>query len=142
MSCMQVSKLGRVVLMLCTCSGLRQSTNDVGHRLVILIKNFRAIYNVTREIRAEKNGSDPGNAREEKAMQRYYVGILRMIERDPPPRVYQKWPPAFLQALTEVVGVTVVCLVKVAPNVMTLVVVAKFSVSCVFVGVGRVTVLV
>jgi hypothetical protein len=47
-----------------------------------------------------------------------------------------------LQALTDVVGVTVVCLVNVAPNVMTLVVVAELILSFVFVGVGRVTVLV
>jgi hypothetical protein len=47
-----------------------------------------------------------------------------------------------LQALTEVVGVTVVFLVNVPPKVITLVVVAKLSFNWVLVGVGRVTVLV
>jgi len=63
-----------------------------------------------------------------------------LLERNLPN--HQKCPPAFLQALTDVVGVTVVCFVKVAPNVMIFVVVAKLSLRCVFVGVGSVIVLV
>tara|TARA_R110002003_G_scaffold28_25_gene1739 strand:+ start:1347 stop:1703 length:357 start_codon:yes stop_codon:yes gene_type:complete len=55
---------------------------------------------------------------------------------------HQKCPPAFLQALTEVVGVTVVYLVNVAPNVITLVVVAKLNCTRVLTGVARVIVFV
>lgn len=53
---------------------------------------------------------------------------------------HQKWPPCFLHAETEDAGVTVRVLVNVAPNVIVFVVVAKVSLSRVFVGVGRVMV--
>lgn len=54
----------------------------------------------------------------------------------------QKWPPAFLHALTELVGVTVVVFVKVAPRVMIFVLVVNDKDTLVFVGVGKVSVLV
>lgn len=55
-------------------------------------------------------------------------------------RAHLKCPPAFLHAVMEADGVTVVWRVKVAPHVIVLVVVAQPILRRVFVGVGNVVV--